>query len=272
LVLKLGQFDNQKQRISARIAAMPLIENLLALYSVDKQVRGLTSRVESAKIYLNVQERQLKEIELEKAENSQQRKQHQAHIATIETETGSIDDRVSRLREDLNKAVNEKQYSAVLAEINTLKEQRKAFEDEELTEMASVETLEESAKDIQARLEERQTVLTSAAAELKTRETEIAEQLAELEVQREAAASIIPDDALSTFDSIADDYEGESMAAIDVEDLKRREYSCSSCSLRISLDALTTLLGSSENIVACGSCDRILYLKEDTRQAICLAK
>jgi len=135
--------------------------------------------------------------------------------------------------------------------------------------MSAVEILEESANDIKGRLEERQTVLASAAVELKTRETEIAEQLAELKVQRKAAASIIPEDALSTFDSIADDYEGESMASIDVEDLKRREYSCNSCSLRISLDALTTLLGSSENIVICGSCDRILYLKDDTRQAIC---
>jgi predicted nucleic acid-binding Zn-ribbon protein len=251
---------------------MPLIENLLALYSVDKQVRGLTSRVESAQIYLNVQERQLKEIELERAENTQHRMQHQSHIATIETETGSLDDRINHLREELNKAVNDKQYSAVLAEINTIKAQRKAFEDEELTEMSAVEILEENAKSIKTREEERKTLLDAAASELKTRKTEIAESLAELEVQREAAASIIPEDALSTFDSIADDYEGESMAAIDVEDLKRREYSCNSCSLRISLEALTTLLGSSENIITCGSCDRILYLKDDTRQAICPTK
>ena len=251
---------------------MPLIENLLALYSVDKQVRGLTSRVESSKIYLNVQTRQLNEIEIERTENTQERKQHQSHIATIETETGSIDNRVDHLREELNKAVNDKQYSAVLAEINTLKAQRKAFEDEELTEMAAVEILEESAKGIQAREEERKTLLDAATLELNTRENEIAEQLAELQVQRNAAASIIPDEALTTFDSIADDYEGEAMAAIDVEDLKRREYSCNSCSLRISLDALTTLLGSSENLVICGSCDRILYLKEDTRQEILPSK
>ena len=251
---------------------MPLIENLLALYSVDRQVRGLTSRVESAKIYLNVQKRQLDEIKLERVENSQQRMQHQSHIATIETETGSIDDRIDHLREELNKAVNDKQYSAVLAEINTLKGQRQAFEDEELTEMAAVDVLEESAKDIKSRKDERQTLLDAATLELKTRETEIADQLAELEVQREAAASIIPEEALSMFDSIAEDYEGEVMASVDVDDLKRREYSCNSCSLRISLDALTTLLGSSENIVTCGSCDRILYLKEDTRQAICPSK
>jgi len=251
---------------------MPLIENLLALYSVDKQVRGLTSRVESAQIYLNVQERQLKEIKLERTENTQQRMQHQSHIATIETETGSLDERINTLREELNKAVNDKQYSAVLAEINTIKGQRKAFEDEELTEMGAVEILLESAKGIKTKEKERKTLLDAAATELATRKTEIAESLAELEIQREAAAVIIPEEALSTFDSIADDYEGQSMAAIDVVDLKRREYSCSSCSLRISLEALTTLLGSSENIITCGSCDRILYLKEDTRQAICPTK
>ena len=251
---------------------MALIENLLALYSVDKQVRGLRSRVESSTIYLNVQKRQLDEIELERTENTQQRKQHQSHIATIETETGSLDERINHLREELNLAVNDKQYSAILAEINTLKERRKAFEDEELAEMTEVEKLEEVGKDIGCRAQERQKVLVAAKTELSTRETEIADQLAELEVQRDAAAAIIPDDSLSRFDSIADDYEGEVMSAVDVTDLKRREYCCSCCSLRISLDALTTLLGSSENLVICGSCDRILYLEAGTRETISPSK
>jgi len=56
--------------------------------------------------------------------------------------------------------------------------------------------------------------------------------------------------------------------AIEVEDLKRREYSCSCCSLRISLDALTTILGSSDLLVQCGSCDRILFLEASTRETI----
>lgn len=247
---------------------MPLIENLLALYSVDKQVRGLQSRVESAKIYQSLQQRQLSEIELERTENSQLRKQHQSHIATIETETGSIDGRINHLRDELNLAVNDKQYSAILAEINTLKERRQAFEDEELGEMSCVDTLEETAKDIQHRQGERKKLLEAASTELSTRESEIADQLAELEVQRKAAASIITEEALTTFDSIADDYEGEVMAAIEVEDLKRREYSCSCCSLRISLDALTTILGSSDLLVQCGSCDRILFLEASTRETI----
>ena len=131
---------------------MPLIHNLLALYKVDGQVRSLRSRVESAELYLQIQNKQLQEIDTQRSENAQQIKQRTSNITLIETETGSIDERVNHLRDELNQAVNDKQYSALLAEVNTLKERRKAFEDEELIEMAAVEELNESSTEIVARI------------------------------------------------------------------------------------------------------------------------
>ena len=107
-----------------------------------------------------------------------------------------------------------------------------------------------------------------AAKELEVRQSEIAEQLAELETERASAAAVIPEEILNEFDALADDYEGEAMAAIEIIDLKRREYSCTSCSLRLPLDAITSMLGSKESVVKCVSCDRILYLETDSREAI----
>jgi predicted nucleic acid-binding Zn-ribbon protein len=247
---------------------MPLIDNLLTLFNVDRQVRGLRGRLESAQIYLDLQSKQLQEIELERSENDQQRMQRKANIANIETETASIDVRIDTLRTDLNKAVNDKQYSALLAEVNTIKERRKAFEDEELIEMAAVEGLDQIAAEINERAEERNKVLQIAAKELETRKAGISEQLAELECERQTAAAIIPSDTLATFDEIADDYDGESMAAIEIIDHKRKEYSCTSCSLRLPLESVTTLMGTGESLVRCGSCDRILYLEAETRDLI----
>ena len=251
---------------------MPLIDNLLTLYNVDRQVRGLRGRVESAQIYLELQTNQLQEIEFERSENDRQRMQRKASIANIETETGSIDVRIDELRKDLNKAVNDKQYSALLAEVNTIKERRKAFEDEELIEMAAAEELDQTAVEINERAEERNKVLQVAAKELETRKAEISEQLAELEHERQTAAAVIPSETLAMFDEIADDYEGEAMAAIEIIDHKRKEYSCTSCSLRLPLEAVTTLLGTGESLVRCGSCDRILYLEAETRDLITPAK
>ncbi len=247
---------------------MPLIDNLLTLYTVDRQVRSLRSRVESAQIYLNVQNKQFDSIQVEQTENALQQKQRQANIANIETEIGSINTRIEHLRDELNQAVNDKQYSALLAEMNTIKEHRKAFEDEELIEITAIEKLDKTATDITQRMEEREKVMKVAAKELEVRQSEIAEQLAELETERASAAAVIPEEILNEFDALADDYEGEAMAAIEIIDLKRREYSCTSCSLRLPLDAITSMLGSKESVVKCVSCDRILYLETDSREAI----
>lgn len=207
-------------------------------------------------------------IGVEQTENDLQRKQRRANIANIETEIGSIDSRIEHLRDELNKAVNDKQYSALLAEMNTIKEHRKAFEDEELIEMSAAEELDLSATDITQRQEERKKVMKVATKELGVRKSEIAEQLAELETERATAAAIIPDSVLDEFDSLSDDYDGEAMAAIEIIDLKRREYSCTSCSLRLPLDSITSMLGNKEGIVKCVSCDRILYLEAESREAI----
>ena len=247
---------------------MPLIDNLLSLYNVDRQVRSLRSRVESAEIYLDVQKKQIDNIGVEQVENDQQQMQRKANIANTETETGSIDTRIDHLRDELKKAVNDKQYSALLAEMNTLKERRKAFEDDLFSEMAAIEDLEAVATEIHQRTEEREKVLQVASKELKTRESEISEQLAELEKERDAAAAVIPEEVLSDFDEIADDYGGESMAAIEIIDKKRREYSCTSCSLHLPLETITVLMGSKETIVKCGQCDRILYLEDSSREAL----
>ena len=111
-------------------------------------------------------------------------------------------------------------------------------------------------------------MLAVAKKELVTRETEIADQLAELEGERNTAAAVIPEEVLADFDELADDFDGEAMAAIEIIDIKRREYSCTSCSLRLPLDSITTLLGSKETVVKCVSCDRILYLEAESREAI----
>ncbi len=247
---------------------MPLIDNLLTLFKVDKQVRSLRSRVESASIYLKVQKKQMDEIVVELAECEQKLKQRKTNISVIETETSSIDVRVEHLREELNKASNDKQYSAILAEMNTLKEQRKAFEDEELIEMTASDDLKANFEAINSRIEEREKVMQVAEVDLKTREEEISEQLAELESERNVAASVIPETILADFEDLAEDYDGETMAAIEIIDKKRGEYSCTSCSLHLPLESVTTLMGNKDSIVTCGSCDRILYLEDASREAL----
>ena len=77
---------------------------------------------------------------------------------------------------------------------------------------------------------------------------------------------------LADFNEIADDYEGETMAPIEIIDKKRREYSCTSCSLHLPIETVSVLMGNRDTVVQCGQCDRILFLEESSREVLAPAE
>ena len=58
-------------------------------------------------------------------------------------EATGIDERIEKMREELNAASNTRQYTAVLNEVNSLKDQRKELDEQTLVELSAVEELAE---------------------------------------------------------------------------------------------------------------------------------
>ena len=88
---------------------MTLIEDLLTLYRVERQLRGLRSRVDSAEIYLRVQQRQLNTLQERQEELETHKRQRQAHAGNLETEGEVVDERAAKLRDELNESSNTRQ-------------------------------------------------------------------------------------------------------------------------------------------------------------------
>src|SRR5262245_34421386 len=118
---------------------MTLTDNLLALFRVDKQARGLRGRLESAQRYLSAQNKQIDGIEQQRQELEARRRQLQARIHNVETETKVLDERIEKLRTELNSASTTKAYSAVLTELDNVKKSRSELEDGALKEMEQIE-------------------------------------------------------------------------------------------------------------------------------------
>ncbi len=70
---------------------MTLIEDLLTLYSVERRLRGLRSRVDSAETYLRVQQRQLNTLQTRHEELETHKRQRQAHAGNLETEAAAVE-------------------------------------------------------------------------------------------------------------------------------------------------------------------------------------
>ena len=101
---------------------MTLMERLTSLYRVDQQLRGLQTRLDSAQRYFSGQQKQLDVVRERLEELRTRRRHHQARIGNFETEGATIDQQVEKFRNDLNSATTNKQYTAVLSELDTVKE------------------------------------------------------------------------------------------------------------------------------------------------------
>ncbi len=247
---------------------MGLIKNLVALFLVEGQVRGLRSRLDSAERYLANQNRLLAELEQHGAELETRKRQVQARIAILDLETASLDERLEKLRTELNSASTNKQYTALLTELNKAKLDRTELENRTLEQMEALEQTGADLKKVQGESAERRKVKERAAAELKARHDEVGERLAELEAERRIAAQAIPAKELKIFNEVADAHDGEAMAPIEEIDRRRREYACGSCNLHLPFETLASLLGTADVVVRCTACGRILYLQDETRGAL----
>lgn len=244
---------------------MTLMRHLVSLYRVDSQVRGLRSRLDAAQHRLDAQVHQLADFQQQVDELRTRHTHVQASMANHEMETAAVDERIEKLRGDLNSAVTNKQYSAVLSELNTLKDERSRIEDRIIEEMEQIEQLNEQLDQMERTIAERARIRDGAMAELRQREEEIGQRLAELEAERQQAAALVPDRERAVFDELAETYEGEAMAAINVIDRKRREYACGACNMYAPVELVSLLLSGSDSLVRCPACTRILFLQEETR-------
>ena len=247
---------------------MTLIESLLELHKVDLQVRGLQARLDAADRYLKAQTRELDALSRRHEELQQRHRQVQATIANHEMEVTAADERLEKLRDELNSAVNSKQYNAVLAELNTIKEHRTEIEDKIIAEMEQLEQLAADVESLELQVAERSKVRDHASAQYQERLAEVGDRLEELKGERATAAAVVPEKVITIYDELADAYDGEAMAQINELDRRNREYICDACNIQVPFEQVSTLISSGDRVHQCPSCKRILYLHDEMRGAL----
>jgi len=241
---------------------MTLLRDLIALHRVDAQVRALRGRVDSARRYLSVQERQVEDLDQQSQDLSTQLRQLHAQVGNNQNEMRALDERIAKIRGELNATTNSKQYTMLLGGLKTVENDQR-----DLQEQAA--TLNEKITQVQAKLDalqgvrsERGGLRDSAQGELDQRLADVSERLAELERERARAASAIPPDELAVFDRVAALHDGEAMSSVVTISARHREYACGACNCEIPFESYSRLRGHPNSIVQCLNCQRILHLEQ----------
>lgn len=247
---------------------MALMDSLLNLYRVDTQVRALRSRLDAAQRYLDAQVKQIEIIGRQREEATTRKKHLQATIANREAEIAGIDERIEKLRDELNNAVTNKQYNALLNELNGMKAERTKIEENVLGELELTEQLDAELGVLQSQLDEREKVRELASNQLHERQTDVGQRLAELQNERNQAAIGIPPDVLHLFDELGDMHEGEALTEVVEISRRHREYACGACNMQMPFNLISMLHNAADEIVRCPACGRILHIQDELRGSL----
>lgn len=245
---------------------MSVTKQLLALFRVDKEIRGLSSRLNAAERFLGEQTRQLADISTQVSSLQAQLRQLQASANNAEGESKRIEAHINELREKMNNAQTNKEYKALLSEVNNLKEQRSSFDDEALAHMEKIEQIKAKLGTLEGSRTEREKVRGVAESERQERADEIAAKLAELRNKRAELAAGVPKDALTIYEELLAQRGEDAMAPLEVVDRKRHEFVCGSSMMSVPVEVAAQLMQGRLTISPNDGC--ILYLTEQTEEML----
>lgn len=246
---------------------MTLIDDLIALYRVDSQWRGLRSRVDSARDVLRIRERKLGEVRGLHDEADSRRRMAQAHLANLEGESADFAARIEKLRSELNASTTDKQYQAILAEMKSLQTLRDEVDANQIAEMERLESMNREIEELAEQVSDRTRLVEVAQTECTECENAVAERLGELERERATAAERIPEKVMVIFDEVAEQNEGETLAAVMEVSKRHREYSCGACHVQMPYYLVVNLHDNAAGVQQCPNCNRILHLQTAETEA-----
>lgn len=235
---------------------------LVKLMRADAALREAQERYDAAAKTVKLQQRRLADLNEKLKLATSNHKEQQAKAGNLELDVKMREEHIEKLRAAQQNAHNNKEYQALLTQINTEKIDKGKVEDEQLKVMEQVEKFAAEIKVLQGQIEETTQQHQTTQAQLGGKLAELQAEIDKLRPERDAAAAAIPAKARDTFERMADKYEGEAMAAINRPNPRREEYICSSCNIELAVD-LYNRLHTRDDLVFCPSCKRMLYIPDD---------
>jgi uncharacterized protein len=241
---------------------MSVTDSLLKLFRVDRQLAGLEGRFKAAERFLDEQTRLIEQIDAKAGSVRRQLKLLQASAADREGEVARLDGRIAQLRDRLDSSHSNKEYQAVLTEINTLKADRDRAEETAIEQLGKADELKAQLGELEAQRAEREKVRKVAEEERDKRRGEVQGRIDELKAERAVAAKGVPGEVRGLYERLLSEREGEAMAPIEEQDRRRHEYTCGACMMAVPIESVSALL-SQGRVVTCVSCGCILYMEKE---------
>lgn len=233
---------------------------LQRLQAVETQLAEIRNRITALGRRVELQEMKLRQIDDALANEQRELQSRQMEADRLELDVKSYESEISKLRTALNSAKTNKEYAAILTQLNTVKVDSSKVEERALEMIARVDELKQkmaAARIARAAEEKRRDELKAEAGRY---EAECKDRLESLIRRRDETAAHVPAPALKLFDRVASKNDGKALAMVVRTNPRREEFACECCNMSITLQQVNALLSRDEPVL-CHTCGHILYLE-----------
>ena len=236
-----------------------LLESLLSLQELELQIVDIRRQLQAKERSVQRQTAKLKAAEEGLGTRREEMRRAQVEQDELDMDLKSRESNVTRLRDTLNTVRTNKEYAAVLSQLNNEKADKSRLESRGLELLETVESKKRA-------FAEQEEVVQQEARRLATLETQFAQargsfadRLTKLERERDQAAEEIDGRALDQFNRISERYEGEVMARVIQVHPRRQEFLCEGCNMGLAAERANALMTRDE-VITCDNCGRILFM------------
>jgi predicted nucleic acid-binding Zn-ribbon protein len=243
----------------------PILSSLVNLQAIETELRKTQQRLKQAQQVVQRQEIQINRLQEAAHAKKEETKLTRIQHDKLELELKTREESIAKLRVALNNARTNKDYSAVLTQINTRKADKSKLEDQILALLAQIDADQAAQKEIEDNIEKERVKLAETRQISQTKQQEIQAEVDKLLDRRKEAASQVPDKERSLFERLAERYDGEVLAEISKLNGPRGDNTCGGCYMGVTLESVNALM-SHDDVLTCPNCGRILILDKNPKQ------
>ena len=237
----------------------PVLNGLIKVQSIENRLRAVKAKLTRCRRNIVIQENHIRSLAntLEAKQEEIQLTKIQVDRLELELKTG--DERIKKLRASLNCARTNKEYAAVLTELNTTKADNSKIENQVLELLKDIELDQAEVQKMQQEIEQHKETLDQSRKEAEVNAKKLEAEIRQIQAEWDHHAKNIPVEHLDIFKRVAETYDGEGLAVVERQQGKTETYSCGGCFMGITAESVNLLM-TTDDLIRCPNCTRILVL------------
>lgn len=237
----------------------PVLNGLIKVQSIENRLRAVKTKLTRCRRNVLLQENHIRSLANTLEAKHEEIQLTKIQIDRLELELKIGDERINKLRASLNTARTNKEYAAVLTQLNTTKADNSKIENQVLDMLKDVELDQAQVLKIQQEIEQHKETLDQTRKETEVNAKKLEAEIQQIQAQWHQQAKDIPAQHLDIFKRVAETYDGEGLAVIEKQQGKTETYSCGGCFMGITAESINLLM-TTDDIIRCPNCTRILVL------------